>query len=642
MSNSILNIRNGAMAVIALALLVYANSLGGGFVWADHTVIGEGRAILGSPADWARAFTQPLWDFTGSDSPGGYFRPIAAASYTIDHAIWGENPFGYHLTNVLLHAFISLFVFLTLARALPSLSVALIAALLFAAHPVHTEAVAWISGRTGLLAALGISASLFFFLESERRPGFFGISLLFFAFGLGAKESAVLTPILLFLVVRAKNGRISLVPYRRLVPYAVLTVVYIFYRQWALGGIGTGSAVAIPPATLVPTMLRVLGGYLRLLLLPIGLHTNDAVYLSQSVFDPRAFFSLAAIAGFVWSALKYGGERRTVLLGLLWTATALLPFLNLVPLLHFRAERLLYLPSIGFVIVLAAALERWIPHLPAGSAKFGRVPSSVLAGGALALVLGGMTIARNPVWKDDRTLFEDTIRKSPYAPEARYMLGYDAYEKGNYSEAAQHFTESLRIDPNAIAFLPTPWALANLGYSFQKLGDSASAVRAFQRAIQIFPGMERAEFGLALALQNLGESDQAIAIYRSVLTRIPRHEDAHYNLGIVYESMDSLARAEESYRNVLDINPSRKEAHTNLGSVLAQMGRGEEALASYHAALHQDAMDPKVHFNVGLLYARNGQSAPAIEALTEALALDSTYSDARELLEFLQSQADER
>ncbi len=627
--------------MIALALLVYANSLGGGFVWADHTVIGDGRAILGSASDWTRAFTQPLWDFTGSDSPGGYFRPIAAASYTIDHAIWGMNPFGYHLTNVLLHAFISLFLFLALARALPSLPVALIAALLFATHPVHTEAVAWISGRTGLLAALGICASLFFFLESERRPGFFGLSLLFFAFGLGAKESAVLTPLLLFLLVWAKCGRISLVPYKRLIPFVVLTAVYIFYRQWALGGIGTGSAVSIPPATLVPTMLRVLGGYLRLLLLPIGLHTNDAVFLSPSVFDPRAFFSLAAIAGFVWSALKYGGERRTVVLGLLWTGVALLPFLNLVPLLHFRAERLLYLPSIGFVIVIAAALDRWVPRL-AGSPGFGRVPSSVLAGGVLALVLGGMTVARNPVWKNDRTLFEDTIRKSPYAPEARYMLGYDAYQKGNYPEAVQHFSESLRIDPNAIAFLPTPWALANLGYAFQKLGDSASAARAFQRAIQIFPNMERAEFGLALARQNLGEPDQAIAIYRSVLTRIPEHEDAHYNLGIVYESMDSLARAEECYRNVLAINPSRKEAHTNLGSVLAQMGRGEEALAAYHAALHQDAMDPKLHFNVGLLYARNGQSAPAMQALTDALALDSTFADARELLEFLQSQADEQ
>lgn len=641
MSNSILNIRNGAFAVIAAALLVYANSLGGGFVWADHTVIGDERAILGTASDWSRAFTQPLWDFTGSDSPGGYFRPIAAASYTIDHAIWGKNPFGYHLTNVLLHAFISLFLFLALARALPSLPAALIAGLLFATHPVHTEAVAWISGRTGLLAALGMCASLFFFLESERRPGFFWISLLFFLFGLGSKESAVLTPILLFLAVWAKNGRISLVPYKRLVPYGVLAVVYIFYRQWALGGIGTGSAVSIPLSSLLPTMLRVLGGYLRILLLPIGLHTNDAISVSQSVFDPRAFFSIAAIAGFVWSALKYGGERRTVVFGVLWTGVALLPFLNLVPLLHFRAERLLYLPSVGFVIVIAAAIDRWAPRL-AGKAVFARVPISVLAGGVLALILGGMTMSRNTLWKDDRTLFEDTIRKSPYAPEAQYMLGYDAYQKGNYTEAVQYFSESLRMDPNAIAFLPTPWALANLGYAFQKLGDAASATRAFQNALQIFPGMERAEFGLALAMQSLGEPDQAITIYQSILARIPDHEDAHYNLGIVYESMDSLGRAEEHYRSVLAINPSRKEAHTNLGSVLAQMGRGDDALAAYHAALHQDAKDPKLHFNVGLLYARNGQPEPAMQALNDALALDSTFADARELLEFLQSQASEQ
>ncbi len=622
------------LIIAAAALAVFANSVGGDFVWADHTIIVEGNGILHGADEWRRVFTKPLWSFAGgSTGKGGYYRPVVSISYTLDHLLFGDQPAGYHVTNILLHCANSVLLFLLFATLFPRSKAPFLAALLFAVHPIHTEAVSWISGRTGLLAAFGMFLSLLLHARAGGKPLRIAGSTAAFAFALGAKEVALVTPLLLAAIAlftpdkgKRKASFLALTPHLLIVP------LYLFLRHGALGAFGTGSTAAIPFSVLIPTMLRVLGGYFRLLLIPFPQHTNDAVLLSTGPFDSRALFALAFIGAAIYGARRIGKGRREIAFGGAWIAVAMLPFLNIVPLLHFRAERLLYLPSAGFLLVAGALLEEWGAWFVGREKRAGLEPG-VIVTGALALLLGFATVSRNAVWKDDRTLFTDTLRKNAYAPEARYMLGYAAYQNGAYTDAVGLFRSSLALDPRYVAFLPTPWALANLGYAQYKMGDFAGAEPAFRQALSMIPDMERAKFGLALSLGALGEHEEAMAIYRGLIENDSTHVDARYNLGLELEAKGENDAAEAEYRAIIGIDPDRKEAHTNLGSLLAREGRPTEALAEYREALRLAPDDPKLHFNVGLLFARSGQYAPAAVALREALRLDPDYPDAEELLE---------
>ena len=626
-----------ALLVLIVALLCYANTVGNGFVWTDRTAVVEGEARLHSAGDLAGAFLSPDRVFKGEPLPGagGYYRPVTAISYTIDHALFGENPAGYHLVNIALHGLTTLFFFLFLGRLLRNSSLPLLAALLFAAHPIHTEAVAWIGARASLLAAIGVMLSLYLYAGAERRPGWIAGSLAVFVFALFAKESAASLPLLIVIarpLLRRSGERFF--SWSREAPYFALLLFYILIRLFALGGIGAGSGGSIEPAFLVPTMVRVLGGYLRLLLLPWPLHTNDAVRISTFLFDARAFLALLFIGAVLYALLRLGRGGREVPFGLAWLGVTLIPVLNIVPLLHFRAERFLYLPSAGFLIAVAFLLDLWGPWFAGREKRFGLTAGEITTA-LVVLVLAFGTVARNRTWKSDTTLFSDTLAKNRYAPEANYQLGADAYRNGGYTEAIHLFRVALDLDPGWAAWLPVTRVLADLGFAHQKAGDPASAEPVFRKVLQMSPAMEKAEFGLALSCGALDRHEEALGLYRGILRENPAHRDAIYNLALEYEALDSLARAEEEYRRLIRIDPDRKEAHLNLGSLLARRNLFPEALDEYRAALRLSPRDPKIHFNLGLLFARAGEKEGAIEAFQSVLELDPDHGDARELLDLL-------
>jgi tetratricopeptide (TPR) repeat protein len=629
------------LLVTLLAILVYASTIGNGFVWTDEALLVDGEGILRSGADLARAFTGPfdaLHETPGAERHGGYYRPSTAISFTIDHAFSKESPAGYHAKNVLLHGAAALFLFLFLARLFPKSRVPFLASLLFAVHPIHTESVAWISARAGLLADLGVFLSLYLYTRQHEHPGFLIGALAAAGFALGAKESAVVLPALVVLArfyLRRPGER--LFDWRREGPFFALLGVYLVARWSALGGLGAGGTSSVSPVYLVPTMLRVLAGYVRLLLLPYPLDTNDAVRLSTFPLDPRAFFSIVFLGALVYALLRFGRDRRETRFGLLWLAVALLPFLNVLPLLHFRAERFLYLPSAGFLVAAAALIDRWGDRIIGRERRLGLEPGELVTAG-LVLLLAFGTTARCRTWKDNYSLFTDTIEKSAYAPEAAYRLGLDAYRGGAYQQATNLLQAALAPESGFAAYLDRPKAYSALGYAAYKRNDQGAAEGAFREALRLDPGLEDARFGLALIATAIGRPADALRLYQEILSVDPVHGDARYNLALAYEALDSLGPAEREYRKLLEMDPARKDAYSNLGSILGRTGRLEEALNAYRAALRLAPTDPKLHFNVGLLFALAGERKGAEEALRTAIELDPSYREAEELLAEIEAE----
>ncbi len=316
--------------LVMLSLSVYAPTLGYGFVWDDHVLIVQNSTIR----DWSnlpRIFAADFFQVSRSLEARGYHRPLVTLSYMVDHTLWGLRPFGYHLTNVLLHVTVVVLVYLVGLRLLRDGVAPLLASALFAVHPIHTESVAWIAGRTDVIATAFVLLSLLLYVE--RRPRRSWGALVAFAAALLAKEVALLLPAVLLVYesfFHAPPWRDRL---RRVAPFLAVLVTYGFLRFGVLRvAPGNPFLWAQGPYRLLLTFAVAVWIYGEKLLLPVNLNAYYSVPVVTSLWQPFVLASLAMLGatGAVLQRIRRG-EPAIVFAALVFLL-ALLPVSNLVPL----------------------------------------------------------------------------------------------------------------------------------------------------------------------------------------------------------------------------------------------------------------------------------------------------------------------
>ena len=394
--------------VAAVAFLCYANSLSHQFVFDDKPL------LLGDPASYD--LDRLPGHFTGEEgyfkTMGRYYRPLVALTYAFDRMtgrllFGGMDPKSYHLTNVLIHVAVCLVLLALLTLLLESTRAALLAALVFAAHPIHTESVAWISGRTDSLAGLFYFMALLAYLRHTRRPSFGWLWLLFGSYGLAllSKEMAVTLPAALILLDLLRPGR-RLAPGTRYLIYAGLiglTLLFLLARQGALSGITVPEAgqyfFGQPPLTVLATMLQTIPVYARLLIVPTGLlyHYNGVLPYQDSPLSPAVLPALLFVLVTLALALWWRRRQPLATFAILFFYLALLPVMNIVPTFSLMAERFLFIPSLSIALLIG-----WL------IAKARRPAAQAIATIAGLLLIGGyafLTIERNRDWSTDDRLF---------------------------------------------------------------------------------------------------------------------------------------------------------------------------------------------------------------------------------------------
>jgi len=451
------------LAAAGLACLLYIGTLGGEFVWDDVPLIAQNKA-LGSLKNIPEALTS---DFSGLADPSkrsGYYRPVTVFTYFLDHHLWKGRPSGFHLSNVLLHAICSLLVYLLSLELLNSEGAALAAGLLFASHPVHTEAVAWISGRTDVLATLFLLASLL----TLRR--FYPTSLILSLLCMGSKESGILVVFLVPLYGTLLSRRISL----KYLAYVVLGAGFWALRCSIVGGVRLPPDVHVPPLMLrIADVPLVWGRYIYKLMWPFRLSAEWDIPPpgSLGVHHILGWLTFGALA---YLLLKRWRDDPSTTFGFGLLLLGLLPVSGLIPLYDRAAERFLYLPSVGFVILLARAISGL------------RRVSIVWATVCLALLpYSWTTLRRNRIWKDQETLFRSTVRDAPNSARAHYNLGTYLLGKGNYDEAIKFLRKALVLRPGFKE------AQYNIACAYALKGDREKAISALTRAVRM--GVEDAE-----------------------------------------------------------------------------------------------------------------------------------------------------
>jgi hypothetical protein len=432
--------------VAVLAVLAHLNALSAGFTFDDWGLVIDNPAVPDG-ASLATVFASPA-------ATGGAYRPLTIASYRLN-PFAGRGPATFHAVNVALHAAAAVLVLALAARLLRSVAAGAAAAALFAVHPVHTEAVTSIAGRAEVLAALGVLLALVFSVRAERadtrHPLAWRVaSVISFAGGVFAKENAV-TGIALVALVHLRRGGTRSFPRLAtlLLPYLAVAAGYVIVRRHVLGAV---TIAGLPPfldnplahvdaATRIRTAIVVLGEYLSVLAVPLRLSADesfDQVPAATSMLDPRLVGTLAALALVVVGSVATRRRAPALALGALFAACAMAITANLAfPIGTMKAERLLYLPSVGWCLAAGWLLRRW----PRGGG-----PALALA--VLVLALGARTWARNRDWHDDLALFTATAAASPNSARAQQNAGAVCGQAGRLDEAIFHYRRALAIYPS--------------------------------------------------------------------------------------------------------------------------------------------------------------------------------------------------
>lgn len=500
----------GVAAVGAVAVAVYANSLANGFVWDDPIIVERQLAVFRSLGDvliTPRGIPQYSPD---------YYRPTTTVSYLLDSRLGGDDPLAFHASVVLAHALVSILVALLCRSMLPLTAAAeraaVAAGLLFAVHPLHTESVAWAAGRSDVLAT-GFAVAVLLSLRGAR-PGPLRVAvsgLCAFA-ALGAKEVAVALYPLLFLRDAIAGDLRGM--RRAVVRYAgvgAALIAYLVLRRITIGDVigeqpGEQSILAS-----LPVAMWAMGGYIRMLLWPWPLNA-----LIDDV--PRGFASLlglAALAGaLAWSLVCWRRGDRAWAFATTWIIVAIAPSLTIlwkipeVPM----AERYAYLPSVGLALWFALLLLR---------GGLTATPVRSLSVVPLLLVAAGAVWVRNPVWRDDVTLWTDTAAKTSVSGMAWRSLGSAYLRAGRYEEAEPLLRRALDFANTSTG---AQGIYSNLGTIEMSRRQFAAARTLYERALMHGAEGPDVIFNLGLSIFYAGGQSDAAA--RAALPHFLRAAEA--------------------------------------------------------------------------------------------------------------------
>jgi len=566
--------------LIIVSLAVYYNSLSNGFVFDDYAVIVENKHI-DNLSDSLPAFFNKSY-FTIANGEASY-RPLATLSYFLIHSLAGLNPFYFHLSSVVMHALNTVLVYLLFTLLNGGRFMALPAAILFACHPALAEAVNCIAFNEDLLTAFFFLLALILYIKSVDKAAAgvgYILSLIFFFCGMLAKEMAItLLPaaMLYDLTFRAGKGQSLSVKYVLItlkdrwqiyLGYAAVSLFYLMLRFALITHQGDG----VKPhfASLLERLLYLpnhLFSFVKLALAPHDLNVD------HTFSYPRSFFDISHLAGFffmvglvVFSFFLFKRSKE-IFFGIWWFVITLFPVYNLVQIFNPFAERYLYIPVIGFCLVVPVVIYGIARRLTAR--EVGVNTGTLFAVLAIAGVYANTTIARNRDWQDGFTLWSKTVLQSPDSGVAHGSLGRAYQEHGRLQEAISQYEKAVKLMPHHYK------AYYNLGVVYDQIGSTDKAVENYKKSIRIYSNFANAHFNLANIYHKRGATDDAIRHYTRVLALVPDDLEARNNLGVALAMQGKLDQAISEWRIVLQIDPANQSAKENISKAKAILEKAD-------------------------------------------------------------------
>ncbi len=602
---------------LAATVVAYLPALTGELLWDD-----AGHVTRPELQSWAGLLR--IWFEVGATQQ---YYPLLHSAFWLEHQLWGDATLGYHLINVLWHALSACL----LAAILRRLGVrgAVMAALVFALHPVCVESVAWISEQKNTLSTVFYLAAALAWLcfEEERRPSRYAIASLLFLAALLTKTVTATLPAAILVVVWWRRGRLSwrgdVAP---LLPWFVLGAAAGLGTAWMeatqIGATGADFSLSAVERGLLAG--RAVWFYLGKLLWPAELTffyprwTIDASVAWQWLFPAAA---LVLLAGLVWYRSRDRGPLAAALL-FGGTLVPVLGFVNVYPFVFsYVADHFQYLASLGMIVFLTAAGLRVYELL-----RWPRWSGPTVAAGVL-LLLGGLSWRQCDMYRDVFSLYETTLERNSSSWAAHLNLGTALEEAGLANEGLPHLQRALELKPDSVD------ALNSLGNVFNRLGRAKDAQPLLERAIKLQPQFATAHNTLGVTLMALGRYDAGVASFERALEIKPDLTLARVNLGWALANTGRGAAALEQLALARSQQPDLADAEFKTGLVYAMAGRIAEAEPHVSRAVELQPDDPNVRQVLGSLLLQLGRADEAAGQFEEVLQLAPEHAGARQGLE---------
>jgi tetratricopeptide (TPR) repeat protein len=621
-----------AGAVSLATFIIYLWSLHNEFIeWDDNTYVFENPHIR------SLDFSFLKWAFLHFYA--GNWHPLTWISHAVDYALWGLNPFGHHLTGIILHAINTLLVVLLAvkladaakeaaqgdARAFPDRRAMLVTAgaagVLFGLHPLHVESVAWVAERKDLLCGLFFPLSILQYVNYVRRGGplwppeegnpqgvvparreagqavlskpgrqflrrhyLFALGL--FILALLSKPMAVTLPAVLLVLDWYPFGRIrSFRTFRTVfaekIPFFALSLVSSVLTVLAQKSAGALASVeAIPLSTRLTAVPYSLLAYLREMILPVNLLPFYAYPADISLLSFRYLFALVTVAGIIAACLAIAGKRKLWAAVLGYYVITLLPVIGIVQVgSQAMADRYTYLPSLGPFLVAGLAAA-WVYEKVGTVEKWGRFlrPLGVAAALVIVVSLSYLTFEQIGIWQNSIRLWSYAIDREPGVSMSYYNRGYAFFKKGRYDMAMADFDKAIALNPVEYR------AYAGRGIVFTRRGRTDRAIADFLKAVELNPSYSRAYMRLGILYGEAGQFGKAIENLGKAIAIDPDDYAAYNDRGFSYFVIRQYGSALRDFNKAIELNRSYALPYFNRGRLFIGTGDKTHAMADFQEA----------------------------------------------------------
>lgn len=582
--------------IILTTLLTYSNIWGNQFVWDDHSFILE----------WpeTRQFWNHIPDFFQGQVPlehQGLYRPLRSIYYGLAYFFWGINPLGYHALSLVVHILGSWLSYALIRKLWPKqFWLAWLTALVFVVHPIHVEAVAWITPTFDIIGVLlsGLAIYAYISFRQSKRRLWLLVALICASLAYFSNEITLVTAGIMALYDLLLYRPLKSLKPAKLIKYAKThagywllllapTLPYLYIR-FILLDIGarqnylfasvyttliTMSVAAVKQlwVGLVPWPLTVNH---RLLPGINGLHYHEVDIINlpprPQILDLPILLSLIVLASLAYLAWKYRQRQPVAVFLLSWHALAVLPLMQLVPQSIIFGERYLYLASFGTIPLLIYLIDLGIKRIVASSSL--KLARSVFFGGVI-IGFGALSYQRNFDWASDLTLWQATLDTGPETPYALNNLAKHYYEQGDINKALSLLERSYQLNPNEVI------AVSNLGVLYNRLDRLDESIAIHEHVLEINPGYAPNYEKYASALLKSGRQDEAYVWYEKYLEAYPQSPVAHLKLGQAFHNSFQFSAAVEAYQKTIEKFPYYLEGYYYLAQVYLDMGDQQQATA---------------------------------------------------------------
>jgi protein O-mannosyl-transferase len=625
------------LILIAAVLIPYAQVSKLGFTNFDDPEYVTQNSHVRAGLTWAGV----AWAFTSTEQAN--WHPVTWLSHMLDCQLYGLNPAGHHITNLILHLASTLLLFGVLQRTTGAMGRSAFVAVLFALHPLHVESVVWIAERKDVLSALFWMLTLCAYCHYLKgcRPVDGLWVVLCLSLGLASKPMLVTLPFALLLLdywplqrfaagsrpggARQKSAQPPVLrtsfslgnpAVLEKIPLVLLTLVssIVTYVVQQRGG----AVVELQRLSLGARIANALVSYVsyvRKTLWPVNL----APYypLPDSIGVWQVATAAVVLGSITLLAIWWLQSRPYFAFGWFWYLGTLVPVIGLVQVGNQAlADRYTYIPLIGLFIIVAWGGWDLLQHVP--------MPRPVAGAAAFTVVIafGIITSQQLAYWKSSEILFRRTIEVTGDNPRAYVNLGAALASENRYDEAVSVYQDILGRKPEDAELQ------ARLAMILAIQGKNAESIQHYRHALQIDPRHPEAHNGLGFALASTGQWEEAAGHHLEALRLKPEFPEARYNLGKIYAAQGKAQLAIDQFTEALKLRPDYTEVHDKFALVLSGQGRFEEALPHFAAAARARPEDAELRYRFGMALYLRKKTPEAIVQLRAAVQLQSDWTEA--------------